>query len=75
MNKDLISKIMFILSIVLVVCFIIVVIIDYSNYNSLYNSAPFTTFLLAHVFTYLLPSIILAVIGFILRKKANENNK
>lgn len=68
MNKN-IYKILYILSIILVICFIIYLIIDYFNYDSIITSAPFYVNIIIRLLEFILPSIILFIIGFILKNK------
>ena len=72
MKKEMISKILFVLSIVLVVCFIIAIIIDYANYDSLTNSAPFEVDILLRAIEFIFPSTIIYIIASILRKKSQK---
>lgn len=64
-----IPKFLFLGSIILIVLFIIFVSIDYSNYNNLFNSAPFTAYVLIRSFEFILPSIILFTLGIVLKNK------
>ena len=50
-------KFLYILSIVLIICFVIIILIDYSNYDTFNNSVPFYA------------CIIIFIIGIFLKKK------
>ena len=67
MKKN-ISKLLFLLSFILVVIFIILIIIDYLNYDFLINSAPFSALILVRLIEFIVPSIIIFGIGFVLKK-------
>ena len=69
MKKKNIYKILYGLTLTLVLCFMIFVIIDFSCYDSLTFSAPFTAYILVRGLEFLLPGIILFVIGFIIKRK------
>lgn len=75
MTKERIYKVLFSISIILLGLFVITTIIDYINYNSTLNSAPFYVFILVNAIIYVLPSAILAVIAFILKRKSKSKNK
>lgn len=67
MKKN-ISKLLFLLSFILVVIFIILIIIDYLNYDFLINSAPFSALILVRLIEFIVPSIIIFGIGVVLKK-------
>ena len=56
--KKIMSKLLFILSIVLFLVFTIVIFIDYFNYDFITNSAPFSSLVIIRSWEFLLPSII-----------------
>ena len=60
-------------SLVLFLVFIIVVINDYQNYDFLTNSAPFRALVYIRVLEFLLPSILLGLLGVFLYKKSQRN--
>ena len=57
------------ISAILVIVFIIKSIIDYSNYSAIENSAPFSAWVLVNALYFLIPAIILFVVGLIVKKK------
>ena len=73
MKKEIVYKILFTISIILLVAFAVTTIIDYINYSTTLNSAPFSVFILVNVIMYILPSAILAIIGFIVKRKSNRS--
>ena len=74
MKKENIYKILFTISILLLIAFVVNTIIDYINYTTTLNSAPFSVFILVNAIVFILPSAILAVIGFIIKRKSNRQN-
>lgn len=60
-----ISKWCNIISLVLIVCFIIKTIFDYGKYSSTLNSAPFYLWILVNALYFLLPALILFIVGII----------
>ena len=73
MKKVSIFKLLFVLSILLLVVFVVNTIIDYINYSTTLNSAPFSVFILVNAIMFILPSIVLAIIGFIIKRKSNRS--
>lgn len=69
MKKENIYKFLYYVSIALIIAFIIIVGIDYFNYNEIENSAPFYAFVLVRLLEFILPSIIIFIIAKILKKK------
>lgn len=68
MKKEDISKLLFIISILLIVLFVVLVIVDYSYYNETF-SAPFSALILVRALEFVLPSFILTAAGLILKRK------
>ncbi len=73
MKKKIIYKILFTISILLLVAFAVKTIIDYINYSTTLNSAPFSVFILMNAIMLILPSAIIALIGFIVKRKTNRS--
>lgn len=69
MKKGNIYKALFLISGVLILVFCVGTIVDYINYSTTLNSAPFYVFVLANTVMYILPSFILAILAFVLKKK------
>lgn len=57
------------LSILLFLGFIIKTIIDYSQYNSTLNSAPFYIWIIANAIYLVVPSIVVLVVGLAIKNK------
>lgn len=58
-----------IVSIILVIAFFIKIIADYAQYTKSFTSAPFSVWVQADALSFLLPALIVFVIGFIVKKK------
>ena len=58
-----------VVSFVLVITFVIKVIVDYTQYTTTLNSAPFYVWVLVDALFLVLPAIIVFAIGRIKRKK------
>ena len=67
--KKKITTICKVLSVVLVITFIVLNIIDYVNYNPMITSAPYYVDLLVNALFLLMPAIIVFIIGIIIEKK------
>ena len=63
------AKICYGLSVLLFIGFIINTIIDYARYNSTLNSAPFYLQIVVNAICFIVPAIILFVVGFVIKKK------
>ena len=72
MKKEKLPKLLFFISIILIIIFIISIIYDYSNYQ-LSSSAPFYIFILVRAVEFLFPSLVLIIIGLFLKKKSFPN--
>ena len=58
-----------VVSAILVVAFVIKCIVDYSQYSSSFNSAPFRVWVLVNALYLIIPAIIVLAIGFVAKKK------
>ena len=67
--KKKITTICKVLSVVLVITFIVLNIIDYVNYNPMITSAPYYVDLLVNALFLLMPAIIVFIIGIIIEKR------
>lgn len=67
MKNNNISKICNITCIILLLVFIIKSLIDYINYNPINTSAPYYVFLIINAFYFLLPLIIVFIIGIVVK--------
>jgi len=66
-------KLCYILSVLLVICFIINTIVDYNRYNSTLNSAPFYWWIIVNAICFIVPAIIILVVGLIIKKKTKTD--
>ena len=58
-----------IVSLILLIVFVIKSIVDYTQYSTSLNSAPFYLWVLVNALFLVIPAIILFIIGFIVKKK------
>lgn len=70
MQKTKVYKILLVISVLLIIVFGIDTVIGYIIYSTTLNSAPFYITVLANAVMYGVPSLICAVIGLVLRRKA-----
>lgn len=63
------AKICYGLSVLLFIGFIINTIIDYARYNSTLNSAPFYLQIIVNAICFIVPAIIVFVVGLVIKKK------
>ncbi len=69
MKKVNIVKICNIVSIVLLVCFIVQTITDYTKYLNSFGSAPFYLWIAVNALCYVLPALIIFIVGIIIKMK------
>lgn len=67
--KRYIYKVLYIISIIMIVFFMVMVGIDYFSYDLVNNSAPFYTFVLLRFIEFIVPSIIIFIIAEVIKKK------
>ncbi len=72
MKKENIYKFLYVVCIFLIIGFAIRLGIDYFKYDSLNNSAPFYVFVVERMVEFILPSIIVFIIGKIVKKKYSK---
>ena len=72
MKKDRIYKILYAVSVVLLVIFAIVLGVDYSKYRM--YSAPFYVYLISRAVEFVIPSIIVFVVAKVMEKRVDKNN-
>lgn len=65
-------KILYIISIGLFFAFFVKTYIDYTNYNSIINSAPFSVWVMVNTIYFIVPSVILLIMGYFINKKNNK---
>lgn len=70
MKKENYYKFMYILSILLVVGFAIGLLIDYYEYDSITTSAPFYVNIIIRGVEFILPSILVLIVGVICKRKS-----
>lgn len=63
------SKLCCVISVLLLIGFIINTIFDYSRYNSTMNSAPFYLWVLVNILCFIVPAIIIFIVGVVIKKK------
>jgi len=63
------TKVCYGLSILLIIIFVINTIIGYGRYNSTLNSAPFYLQIIVNAICFIVPAIIVFVIGLVIKKK------
>ena len=68
MKKKYVIKACYWLSFVLAVIFIIKNILDYRQYDSMLNSAPFYLWIVVNALYFLLPALILLVAALVIKK-------
>lgn len=71
MKKN-IFKFLYGISMILIVTFVIIVGVDYFNYNTFENSVPFYIFVFVRILEFIVPSVIIFVISKVLKKKYLE---
>lgn len=73
MNRDSVYKVLYVISTILLLLFVMMLGIDYSRYRA--YSAPFYIYVITRIVEFVIPSIIAFVIGSIVKKKCNEERK
>lgn len=72
MKNENIYRLLYAVSASLIVCFVIILGIDYFKYDEFNNSAPFYVFTLVRILEFILPSIIIFIIAKVLKKKHSK---
>lgn len=72
MKKENIYKILYAISIILIIGFAIILGIDYYKYDNINNSAPFYSFIIVRILEFIVPSIIVFTIGKVLKNKHSK---
>ena len=73
--KKIISLILFFVSLLLILGFIVILNLDWITYYSNYPSAPFYVYIIVRSLEFLLPSTILIIVGIVLLLKNKKNDK
>ena len=69
MKKENVHKFLLGISALLVLGFAVHTIVDAVRYDSMLTSFPFYAFIIAHAVEYLVPALIICVVGLICKKK------
>lgn len=72
MKKENIYKFLYAVCMFLIVGFAIRLGADYLKYNNINNSAPFYTFIIERTVEFILPSIIVLIVGKVMKKKYSK---
>lgn len=67
------TKVCYGLSVLLVIGFVINTMIDYSRYNSTLNSAPFSLWIFVNAICFVVPAILVFVVGLIIKKNTKTD--
>lgn len=67
MKKLNITRTCNVISIFLLICFIVKTIIDYAQYSGTLNSAPFYVWIIANVLYFVLPAVIVFIVGIVIK--------
>lgn len=69
MKKEYIYKFLYAISIVLIICFAITTVVDYFRYKDSWGSAPFYAYVIIRALEFVVPSIIVFIVGLFCKKK------
>lgn len=72
MKKENTYKFLYAVCIFLIVGFVIRLGADYFKYDNINNSVPFYTFLIERLVEFILPSIIVFIVGKVMKKKYSK---
>lgn len=72
MRKENIYKLLYAVSILLIIAFVIILGADYFKYDNLNNSAPFYVFIITRIVEFVIPSIVIFIIGTTMKKKYSK---
>lgn len=72
MKKENSYKLLYVIAIILMIAFVVTLSVDYLNYNTYSNSAPFYAFIVERVVEFIIPSIIAFGIGKFIKKKYHK---
>ena len=75
MKKANIHKLLYLISTLLVLGFVIHTIVDACRYDSMLTSFPFYAFVIVNAVIYLIPSLIVFIIAVICKKKFTNKEK
>lgn len=60
---------LYLVSIILIISFIVISIVEYTKYDPIISSAPFLAYLIPWILMLILPSLIFFIIACIIRRK------
>ncbi len=69
MKKENIYKILYAVSILFIIIFVIMLGVDYHSYNTYLMSAPFYLLVIARAVEFVVPGMIVFIIGTVIKKK------
>ncbi len=72
MKKENIYKFLYAICIFIIIGFMIRLGADYFKYDNINNSAPFYVVLIERIVEFIIPSIVLFIIGKIMKKKYSK---
>ena len=75
MKKVQTYKLLYGAAVLMIIGFFIHVIVDYCQYNTTLNSAPFWLWILADSFIWLMPAALAFAAGFVAKKKLSKKEK
>lgn len=74
MKKEIWCKVLYAISILLAVGFVIRLGVDYFMYDKVANSAPFYAYVIVRALEFILPSAIVFIVARLLKKKTSQKN-
>ena len=72
MRKENIYKLLYAISILLIIAFVIIIVADYFKYDNLNNLAPFYVFIITRMIEFIMPSVVIFIIGRMTKKKYSK---
>ncbi len=72
MKKENIYKFLYAVCIFLIIGFAVRLGVDYFKYDNTNNSAPFYAFIIERVVEFIVPSIIIFIVGKVMKKKYSK---
>lgn len=75
MSKQIIHKLCYALSFLMVIAFIIALVRDYNMYSTTLNSAPFSLWIAVDSIYFLLPAGILFALGLFFQKNVKKETR
>lgn len=75
MNQIKIYKALYVVSVLLIILFFACLGMDYFNYDTSNNSAPFYAFILERGTEFIFPSILVFILGVFFKKKEKKSSR